>query len=350
MMNADEQVVLQMMRADNLQSGFPFAPRGVWEKLCRDFDQTMSARGVPKDDLTYFNQSFSQGPPGSPRYYRYAVYMLYRLVRQRDTTNLLERVDLSTSNGQEIVIGNRQYSWDTLISVDTLLSIAEIDPGVLTQRRVVADLGGGWGRIGWALKKINPLATYVALDLPEILLIAMTTLPRLLPNERVSLYPATRQLPSLSKSRLLEQGLWFAGSQDLRKIDDRAIDIFINVASFQEMKLSQVKAYFDLIDRKVSGLFYTQQYVVVSDAQRAYGAIAGVEEYPFKPTWTEHFNRYATFSERFFEACFGVGVEAELDSRPMISGHAPASPIRPPHVAPHVAPVAKLATQPRGDG
>ena len=82
--------------------------------------------------------------------------------------------------------------------------------------------------------------------------------------------------------------------------------MFINVASFQEMKLSQVRTYFEMIDRKVAGTFYTQQYVVVSDAQRPYNAIAGLEQYPFKPTWSEDFKRHTTFSERFFEASFGV--------------------------------------------
>ncbi|HEV2972658.1 MAG TPA: putative sugar O-methyltransferase [Pirellulales bacterium] len=305
-MNAEEESVLRLMREDNLRAGFPFAPRGVWEKLCHDFDANFRVHGVPREDIAYFNQSFSQSPPGNPRYHRYAVYMLYRLIKQRDASDLLGRFDLSSDTGYEIAIDGRRYSWDTLISLDTILSIAEADPGILTDRRVVADLGSGWGRIGYVLKRINPRVSYLLLDLPEILMISMAVLPRLLPAESTSLYAEFRAMPALTKSMLLQKGLWFAGSQDLLKVADGAIDVFINVASFQEMKLAQVRTYFDLIDRKVSGIFYTQQYVVVSDAQRPYNAIGGLEQYPFKSQWTEHFKRYTTFSERFFEAGFGV--------------------------------------------
>jgi putative sugar O-methyltransferase len=305
-MNAAEQALLEQMRADNQQAGFPFAPRGVWEKLCHDFHEQFASQGVPQADIAWFNQSFSQSPPGNPRYHRYAVYMLYKLLKQRDGAGLLERFDWSSNTGYEIAIDGRQYSWDTLITLDTLLSIAQTDPGILSEPRVVVDLGAGWGRIGYALKRINPRACYVALDLPEILMISMAVLPRLLPEERANLYPATSQHASLSKAKLLETGLWFGGSQDLLKIDDGAIDVFINVASFQEMKLSQVRTYFELIDRKVSGVFYLQEYVIVSDAQRPYNAIGGLEQYPFKTQWKSHYVRHVTFSERFFEGCFDV--------------------------------------------
>jgi putative sugar O-methyltransferase len=318
--NADEQALLRLMREDNLRAGFPFAPRGVWEKLCHDFDERFRSQGVPNSDIAYFNQSFSQSLPGNPRYHRYAVYMLYRLVRQRDTTDLLGRFDWSSDTGFEIAIDGRRYSWDTLISLDTILSIAEADPGILSKHRIVADLGSGWGRIGYALKRINPLVTYLLLDLPEILMISMAVLPRMLPAESASLYAETRRVATLTRDVLSTRGLWFAGSQDLMMVADGAIDVFINVASFQEMKLSQVRTYFDIIDRKVAGTFYTQQYVVVSDAQRPYNAIAGLEQYPFKASWSEDFNRHTTFSERFFEACFGVNRSqaslSDLHSRP----------------------------------
>lgn len=305
-MNASDHALLELMRADNQRAGFPFAPRGVWIELCRDFHQKFATHGIPQQDIAYFNQSFSQSLPGNARYHRYAVYMLYRLLQQRDAFELLRRFDFSSDTGYEVAIDGRRYAWDTLISLDTLVSLAEIDSGILREPRIVVDLGAGWGRIGYFLKRINPRATYISLDLPEISMIAMSVLPRLLPNEAVSFYGETRQSAALSRSQLLEKGLWFGGSQDLLRIEDGAIDVFLNIASFQEMKLSQVRSYFDLIDRKVSGLFYTQQYVVVSDAQRPFNAIAGIEEYPFKATWTEHFKRSTTFSERFFEACLGV--------------------------------------------
>lgn len=326
-MSPDQRALLQLMRDDNNRAGFPFAPRGVWEKLCQDFDQQFQALGVPNKDIAWFNQSFSQSLPGNARYHRYAVYMLYRLLKHRDSADLLGRFDWSSETGYEVAIGGRNYSWDTLISLDTVMSLAEADSGILSEPRIVADLGAGWGRIGYVLKRINPRVTYIVLDLPEILLISMTILPRMLPSERAVFYPQVRQVPLLSRDVLSKCGLWFAGSQDLMRIADRAIDVFINVASFQEMKLAQVQTYFDLIDQKVSGTFYTQQYFVISDAQRPYNAILGLEQYPFKPTWTEHFKRNTTFSERFFETSFGVNQALPSQRQSAIAApHIPLAP------------------------
>jgi len=40
----------------------------------------------------------------------------------------------------------------------------------------------------------------------------------------------------------------------LQMIEDRAIDLFVNIASFQEMTNEQVDAYFDVIDRVTSAI------------------------------------------------------------------------------------------------
>ena len=74
------------------------------------------------------------------------------------------------------------------------------------------------------------------------------------------------------------------------------------------MLIEQVTAYFALIDKKVGGTFYTQQYWKETGLKSRYGVTGGLEEYPFGPNWQRHYLRNTTFSERYFEAAFSIKV------------------------------------------
>src|SRR3546814_8684093 len=76
---------------------------------------------------------------------------------------------------------------------------------------------------------------------------------------------------------------------------DGALDFVINIASFQEMSREQVSAYLDVIDRKASGLLYTQQ--LWSSGTHAYelGEIRGWEDYPWSAHWSKEQTRSAVW-------------------------------------------------------
>ena len=99
------------------------------------------------------------------------------------------------------------------------------------------DLGAGWGRIGHTLMRVNPRVTYVCADLPETLIISQSYLPTTLDNVTSRAYRE-----NLKRIDLSEPGLRFIGSHDLPRIPEKSIDVFINIASFQEMKNDQVEA------------------------------------------------------------------------------------------------------------
>src|SRR3546814_10188352 len=94
------------------------------------------------------------------------------------------------------------------------------------------------------------------------------------------------------------------GAQDLPRIADGALDFVINIASFQEMSREQVSAYLDVIDRKASGLLYTQQ--LWSSGTHAYelGEIRGWEDYPWPAHWSQEQKRSAVWSDLYFEVVF----------------------------------------------
>jgi putative sugar O-methyltransferase len=180
-----------------------------------------------------------------------------------------------------------------------------ITPEILTEKIIVADLGAGWGRIGYILKQINPKITYAIFDLPEPLLVAYTCLSSQL-DEKILPYQDLRLKKTYTQDMLKEYGLIFGGPQDILRFKDKSIDIFINVASFQEMTKSQVDKYLDIIDQKVNGTLFIQQYYSHPDLNRLFGTIKGLEEYNFNPSWEKIYIRNSIFSERYFEAAFNI--------------------------------------------
>lgn len=309
-LSKEQRNTLELMHQDNSISGSPFVASALWQAISRQFDHLFRLEGINHVESQFYNNLFSQPDPTSPRNYRYALWMLYCHVRQRDKWNFLKCLSATASHDSEtvIVFEGKAVSWDLLISLNTLYSIAEIDGRIFTEPIVVADLGAGWGRLAYVLKKINPACTCLIFDLPEPLLISMSYLPQLLPGEGCHFYEETREMSSISRKDIMQKsGIWFCGTQDLPRFENKAIDVFINVASFQEMTKQQISSYFEIIDAKVNGLLYLQQYWKYPAYKDKFNLVSGYEDYPFLPHWKEICKRDITFSDLYFEAIFAVG-------------------------------------------
>ncbi len=59
----------------------------------------------------------------------------------------------------------KNLTWDYLITLDTIINIAEMYPQIVTDPCVIVDLGAGWGRIGYVLTQINDNISYHILDI-----------------------------------------------------------------------------------------------------------------------------------------------------------------------------------------
>lgn len=301
-LNHREMELLETMRDANKCSCSPFRSSDIWTHLGKRFDDLFWWEGIGDVEASTINNYFSSPHPGDRKLLRYACWMYYQLLKDRDKHRLLSKIPatVNPASGLSFQFDGQLVSWDQLISIDTLYSIAEASPSVLSEPVVVLDLGAGWGRMGYVLKKANPLCTYVICDLPEALLVSSTYLPRLLPSEKVHAFCETRT-GHIDERLLRGGGLVFLGTQDITRLPDKAIDVFINVASFQEMTPVQVNEYFEVIDKKVKGVFFCQQLRSAQTHSFQLGEIAALEQYPFRSAWERRYLRNSTFSDLYFE-------------------------------------------------
>ena len=83
------------------------------------------------------------------------------------------------------------------------------------------------------------------------------------------------------------------------------MDLFLNISSLHEMRLDQIQAYFDLIDRLVSGFFYSKQWKVSRNPED--GIVVRMEDYPVPAHWRELYRRESKVQVHFFEALYSIG-------------------------------------------
>ncbi len=296
-------ILLQKMKKDNDKAKAPFRPTPMWKEIGRQIEKEFHKIGIEIAEQQIYNTMFSQSLPSNKRYFRYALWMLYKIVKKKDKFELLKKVPstIGIDSGLAYEFEGIVVNWDLLISIDNLYSIYEIDKRIFTKPLIFVDLGSGWGRLGYVLKSINKKCVYIALDLPEALLICITRLSKLFSKQKILSYEKLQTQRSWTKDQLLSYDLAFGGPQDLERCMNKSIDVLVNIGSFQEMTQPQVNAYLKLINRKLKGVFYTSQYWQPPRIAKKYDAIEGYNSYRFPVTWKRKYLRNISYSERYFE-------------------------------------------------
>ncbi len=129
--------------------------------------------------------------------------------------------------------------YECMIALDQarLLDAVKADPG---RQEVWLEIGAGWGGFGYTAKTRFPKATYVIVDLPQTMMFSATYLMSAFPEAKVALYPEV-SMDEISRN-LRNYDFVFIPHFLFDKIAF-AIDLAINMVSFQEMTTEQVTGY-----------------------------------------------------------------------------------------------------------
>lgn len=135
---------------------------------------------------------------------------------------------------------------DTLKFYEALIALDKAD--LLEQfresahrRRVVLEIGAGWGGFAYQFKTLHPNTCYVIIDLPQTLLFSAVYLMTLFPEAKILIYgdkPGVNLLENASDYDFVFLPSFLGESLSLPYLD-----LVINMVSFQEMKTAQVEGY-----------------------------------------------------------------------------------------------------------
>lgn len=279
-----------------------------WDHLDRIMREELEAEGVGDLENGALNRWFAGAPVGSPAYYRLCCFFLYQKVVALDRwgviPSLREKGVTHKSQPRIVEFDGANYNSDYLQSLFQILRVAERDEGILSEPRVVMDIGGGWGRIGNALWHINPTAAYVHIDIPITSVVAQHYLPTIAdaPAYRYSDY---RDKKAILRADMIDRpGFHFLGSHQIEAIEPNFADVVYNIASFGEMSNDTVEFYFRQIGRICNGLFYMQQINFPNEKR---GFITdGPDYYPFPSSWEKLYVRNSEMKYQYFESLYCI--------------------------------------------
>lgn len=152
--------------------------------------------------------------------------------------------------------GKSIYNLDTLKFYEAFIAL---DKGsVLDQfhsnRKVILEIGSGWGGFAYQFKTLFPYTTYILVDFPRTFLFSATYLLTLFPKYKTLFVNKHSDLPKNRDVKLYD--FIFISSHLFNRIQLK-IDLAINMVSFQEMTTKQVKSYIKKLHALVCPLIYS---------------------------------------------------------------------------------------------
>ncbi len=242
---------------------------------------------------------FKRNRPLQLQIYKLFVALLYEYGVATDDSRVLARLE-EPPPGNPI----RITRFGRLVSQDLVNSVRERNVIVAafgdldgTARPIVAELGAGYGRLGYAL-----LATtrcrYIVFDIAPALYIAEWYLSRLFPRMRIFRFRHFRSYLEIA-DELAGADIAFFTANQLELLPDRWCDALVTVSSLHEMRVEQISHFLALMATKARRLIYLKQherYVNPYD-----GLTIDRGHYTFPSEWRIVLERSDVVNPGFFE-------------------------------------------------
>jgi putative sugar O-methyltransferase len=123
------------------------------------------------------------------------------------------------------------------------------------EKKLILELGSGWGGLGYQIKTLFDNVTYVCVDLPQSMLFSAVYLATVFPDCKLLIYG------EVDNDNLFEDWInydfIFVPHYAFGKMDMPDIDIGINTVSFQEMTDGQIDNYLKILKKYRCDFFYS---------------------------------------------------------------------------------------------
>lgn len=308
---------LYLQMKEHSESFSDFYKEGkFWANINKVFREELQKTDFSNLRNSNFNRRFAGPDPSNRQVYRALLNLYYKEIEKKDFTEFLKRnhePEFGGAHDQELYPfphgsllypfkERRPMSLDFLQSTDEALTIVNAFQSEYKRPpQVIVELGSGYGRLGYVLRKLLPECTYIAIDLPEALICCHYYLNKTL-GGKIANYSDSKLMKSFSRRDFEALNVWTLATQQIESIEDKSIDVFINIFSFAEMPKPVIDNYLSHADRITDGLIYLKQrkfennkFDEVQVREHDYNSVAG---------WHELLRKDATLYPDFFEVLF----------------------------------------------
>ena len=170
----------------------------------------------------------------------------YKMLKKADPTGLFVP-EPPEMGGFGLEVGAGKVNIDTLKFYEVLIGMEKAGllqqfRGQQAERKVVMEIGSGWGGFAYQFKTLAPNTTYICLDLPPTMIFSGTYLTTLFPNAKALFYGERnfdKKVQNLKDYDFVFVPHYYWPT--LQK--QHQLDLAINMVSFQEMTTEQVDGY-----------------------------------------------------------------------------------------------------------
>jgi hypothetical protein len=235
--------VLQML--DTSSDAVEGAPSAYWTHELRNFEYMLDASPLIVENLRHHTfhltgiRTYEYRPHRGEEARRRLAAKLRMLADLEGDELLVPESPELGGFGHEI--DGALYNTDTLKFFEVLIALergAILDEIRAPGRKLVWEIGAGWGGFAYQFKSLFPDVTYVIVDLPELFLFSATYLMTLFPDARVSFRNGDDASNDWDAADFV-----FVPARTSDAIQGMRPDLMVNMVSFQEMTTAQVDAY-----------------------------------------------------------------------------------------------------------
>jgi putative sugar O-methyltransferase len=167
----------------------------------------------------------------------------------------------------------------------------------------VGEIGAGGGRVAYFYLSTFPNARYFIVDIPPTLYISQYYLSSVFSKKRIF---KARRFKDYGEVRdeIEQSDIVFLLPHQIEMLPDKSFDLFMNISSFQEMRMDTISAYLKNIDRLSKGFFYSKQWnESVNDSDQIK---IKQKDYPIPSHWREMYVRGCRTQTSFFESLYQI--------------------------------------------
>lgn len=230
--------------------------------------------------------------------YKLFVGMLWEVAAREDWSGLSNGLEEPlTGSPIEIRRKGRLISQDLANSIREYHAILSLEPGLAGQRKKVAELGAGYGRLGHVFQQ-DGCTGYHIFDIPPALHVSQWYLSKLFPGRKIF---AFRHFDSFDQIRdeLAQSDLAFFTPNQMELFPDGYFDIFLTISTLPEMSPAQVRHYLQRMGRLAARYVYLKQW---SDwFNPADNVRYRTQDFDLEPGWALRLDRRDRIQPLFFE-------------------------------------------------
>ncbi len=250
------------------QNYFNWGPNSTDDNQLRNLSKLLAANPIGQSAgpvlegdprlINMFNQNMLDSPEKA-RIYVDFVGLLWRFASQEDPDRLTDRLsEPSLGNPIRIRLGGRLISQDLANSIRERNIVCMFAPASANARQVIAEIGAGYGRLGYAFIAASD-CKYLVFDVPPALYISERYLSEVFPDKRVFRFRQFDRFASIEKELESADIGFFTGNQ-IELFPQEYFDVAISVSALHEMRSEQIANYLARMQFLTKGAIYLKNW------------------------------------------------------------------------------------------